>query len=121
MKPRFEITTQICLNSGVCDPPVIMDAKIDGSSHSVSLTPPSDHTYVHWRVKAIYEDGNYTNYPTGNWYKTWSSCWYDDGSFGGIDSTEDGCSGDDEDRLPGFGVILSSTAIALAAIYFKRD
>ena len=52
----FEILTQICLNTGVCDPPVPMDAEIDGRLHTVSVTPPnsyfSRHTYVNWRVKA---------------------------------------------------------------------
>ena len=116
----FEIITQICLNSGVCDPPVIMNAEIDGPNQTIKLTPPSDHTYVNWRVKAIYEDGNSTNYPTGDWYKTWSSCWFDDGSYGGIDSNSDGCNSDD-DSLPGFGILLSGTAIGIAAISFRKD
>lgn len=116
----FEITTQICLNDGVCDPPVVMDAEVNGAQHTISVTPPSDHTYVNWRVKAIYEDGNSTNYPTGDWYKTWSSCWYDGGSFGGIDSTEEGCTGEDE-SLPGFTAIIASSAILLAVGFSRRN
>ena len=115
----FEITTQICLNDGVCDPPEVMDAEIDGALHTVSVTPPSDHTYVNWRVKAIYENGNSTNYPNGDWYKTWSSCWYNDGTFGGIDSETDGCIGEEE-STPGFGILVSASAIGLAAISFRK-
>ncbi len=115
----FEITTQICLNDGVCDPPEVMDAEINGAEHTVSVTPPNDHTYVNWRVKAIYEDGNSTNFPNGDWYKTWSSCWYDDGSFGGVDSNSDGCISEDE-SMPGFGIIITASAIGLAAISFRR-
>tara|TARA_B100001109_G_scaffold108705_1_gene88800 strand:+ start:1157 stop:1729 length:573 start_codon:yes stop_codon:yes gene_type:complete len=115
----FEITTQICLNDGVCDPPVQMDADVDGQDHGISLTPPSDHTYVNWRVKAIYEDGNYTNYPLGDWYKTWSSCWYQDGVFGGSDSTDDGCSTEDE-SMPGFEMFLATSAIISAAVFCRK-
>ena len=115
----FEITTQICLNNGVCDPPVKMDATIEGQEHTISLTPPSDHTYVNWRVKAIYEDSNSTNYPFGDWYKTWSSCWNQDGVYGGIDSTEDGCNSKDE-GIPGFEMFLAKTAIISAAAFSRR-
>ena len=58
----FEITTQVCTNNGVCDPPVLMEASIDDKVYSVSVKPPSNHTYVNWRVKAIYSDDSYTNY-----------------------------------------------------------
>ena len=116
----FEITTQICLNDGVCDPPVKMDATIDGQEHMISLTPPSDHTYVNWRVKAIYEDGNSTNYPFGDWYKTWSSCWNQDGVYGGIDSSENGCNSQDE-SIPGFEIFLATTAIVSALAFSRRQ
>tara|TARA_B100001564_G_scaffold327285_1_gene310173 strand:+ start:1325 stop:1885 length:561 start_codon:yes stop_codon:yes gene_type:complete len=115
----FEIMTQICLNDGVCDPPVIMDAEVNGAQHTISVTPPSDHTYVNWRVKAIYEDGNTTNFPTGDWYKTWSSCWNNDGTFGGVDSDGDGCI--DDENTPGFGMLISVSAIGLAAISFRKE
>ena len=47
----FQIVTQICTNDGVCDPPVTMDAEITERLHSISLSPPNDHSYVNWRVK----------------------------------------------------------------------
>ena len=112
----FEIITQICLNDGVCEPPVIMDAEMDGRLHTVSLTPPNEHSYVNWRIKATDSEGNKTNYPQGDWYKTWSSCWYNDGQWGGSDSTSDGC----EEETPGFGIIATTSAIAIAAISISR-
>jgi hypothetical protein len=66
----FEISTQVCTNDGVCDPPVLRDANVDERMYSVSLTPPSDHTYVNWRIKAVYDDDSSTNFPQGDWYKT---------------------------------------------------
>ena len=116
----FEITTQICLNDGVCDPPVKMDATIEGQEHTISLTPPSDHTYVNWRVKAIYEDGNSTNFPFGDWYKTWSSCWNQDGVYGGIDSSENGCNSDDE-SIPGFEIFIAIASIVFAVGFSRKN
>ena len=72
------ITTQICLNNGVCDPPVAQEATVsdDGSTYTMELEPPSDHSYVNWRIKATYADESTENFPDGAWYKTWSSCYY---------------------------------------------
>ena len=68
----LQITTQICLNSGVCDPPVKQEAVVsdDGSTYSMELKPPSDHSYVNWRIKATYPDDSTENFPEGDWYKT---------------------------------------------------
>ena len=82
MGTSFELITQICTNDGICDPPVTMNADIDQRLHSISLTPPNDHTYVNWRVKATDSEGNKTNYPQGDWFKTWSSCYYNEGVWG---------------------------------------
>tara|TARA_B100001093_G_scaffold84517_1_gene76063 strand:+ start:21163 stop:21696 length:534 start_codon:yes stop_codon:yes gene_type:complete len=119
----FEITTQICTNDGVCDPPLKMDATVTNKSHSVSVTPPSDHTYINWRVKAIYSDDSYTNFPQGDWYTTWSSCYFQqDSGWGGDDYVDDACaSNSEESSLPGFGLITASASIAMAAILIGRD
>ena len=53
--------------------------------------PPADHSYVNWRIKATYSDDSTENFPQGDWYKTWSTCYYDDGSYGGIHADGDGC------------------------------
>ncbi|MFB1005245.1 MAG: hypothetical protein QMC59_02045 [Candidatus Poseidoniaceae archaeon] len=118
----FEIVTQICTNNGVCDPPVAMDASIDERMHVISLTPNADHTYVNWRVKAVYDDGNTTNFPQGDWYKTWSSCWQNDGEYGGIDANtaKDGCSSGDE-SVPGFSLLVAVSGVAMAAAFTRRE
>ena len=119
----FEITTQVCTNNGVCDPPVLMEANVDEKMQSVSLTPPSDHTYVNWRVKAIYSDDNYTIYPSGDWYKTWSSCYYQqDSGWGGEDYKDGGCdTGAESESIPGFSLLLASSSILMAAAIIRRD
>lgn len=118
---EFELTTQVCTNDGVCDPPVKMDAEKEGNTYSISVTPPSDHTYVNWRVKAIYSDGNTTNFPQGDWYKTWSSCYYQqDSGWGGEDYQDGECRTGEDVGLPGFGAVIASTGIAFAAI-IRRD
>ena len=52
-----------------------------------NLTPPADHSYVNWRVKATYSDDSTENFPQNDWYKTWSTCYYDDGNYGGVHAT----------------------------------
>ena len=117
----FQIVTQICTNDGVCDPPVTMDAEITERLHSISLSPPNDHSYVNWRVKATDSDGNNTNHPHGDWFTTWSSCWYTDGTWGGIDSLSDGGCSNDSEETPGFTTVITMTAMTLAiAIVAKR-
>lgn len=119
----FELTTQVCTNNGVCDPPVKMDAQIDDKNHSVSLTPPSDHTYVNWRVKAIYSDDSSTNFPQGDWYTTWSSCYFQqDTGWGGEDYVDGDCQKDSEESaIPGFAAFSAISGIAMAAMLIRRD
>jgi hypothetical protein len=118
----FAITSQICLNNGVCDPPVNQDITVsdDGSTYTTDLTPPEDHSYVNWRVKATYSDDSTENFPQNDWYKTWSTCYYDDGSYGGVHADGDGCnvpsSGESEGFLPSIGVVLTLTVLTGAAL-----
>ena len=117
----FEIITQICTNDGVCDPPEVMAAEIDERLHTISLTPPDDHSYVNWRVKSIDSNGNKTNHPHGDWYKTWSSCWYNDGEYGGVDSTSDGClENESEKNISGFLFNTSIVALLSSTIIIYR-
>ena len=114
------ITTQICLNNGVCDPPTTQEVTVsdDGSTYSMELKPPADHSYVNWRIKATYSDDSTENFPQGDWYKTWSTCYYDDGVWGGEASTADGCV--EEEESPGPGFVLSMVAITVAAAAVSR-
>lgn len=112
------LTTQICTNDGVCDPPVTQDATVsdDGSVHTVTVTPPEDHTYVNWRAEMTYSDGEEESHPSGDWYKTWSNCYYDDGAWGGENANADGCIEEEESPGPGFALSLVALTVAAAAI-----
>ena len=119
----FEITTQICLNSGVCDPPVVQQVTVEDLTHTTSLTPPEDHSYVNWRVKAMYEDDTTEYFPQGAWYTIWSSCYQDDGVYYGVDADGDSCAEikADEGFLPGFTLVPALTAVGLAIALARRD
>ena len=114
------ITTQICLNNGVCDPPVNHDVSGEDGVYSMELTPPNDHSYVNWRVKATYADDSTENFPSADWYKTWSTCYYNDGEYGGVHAEGDGCNvpaaGETESALPalGLGLVVVTVGAALA-------
>lgn len=116
------ITTQICLNNGVCDPPVAQEATVsdDGSTYTMELEPPSDHSYVNWRIKATYADESTENFPDGAWYKTWSSCYYQEEGYGGIHADGDGCNvpaaGEGEGFLPSVGVLAAMATITGAVV-----
>ena len=118
----LEITTQICLNNGVCDPPVKQSVEVsdDGSTFSTELEPPTDHSYVNWRIKATYPDESTENFPNGDWYKTWSSCYYQDGNYGGVHADGNGCnvpgSGESEGFLPAAGLVTALVAMSGAAV-----
>lgn len=111
-----EVMSQICTNDGVCDPPVPQTLENNGGIYSTSLTPPEDHTYVNFRITLIDEDGNEEHFPSSSWYTTWSTCYYDDGKWGGVDAGEDGC----EKDSPGFGLAVVVSGIAMAAIISSR-
>jgi len=118
------ITTQICLNNGVCDPPVAQEAEANNGVYTMDLTPPSDHTYVNWRVKTTYSDDSTETFPNGEWYKTWSTCYYDDGRFGGVHAEDDGCNvplaDSEESALPALGAVVGIMAVGLAAAVVVR-
>lgn len=118
----FTITTQVCTNDGVCDPPVSPEMVVDGQNYATSIIPKSDHTYVNWRVGAQYENGDKENFPQGDWYKTWSSCWFNDNQWGGVDTTGDGCDiGGGGDTLPGFVLPTMLASMVMAVAYYRRD
>jgi len=120
------LTTQICLNSGVCDPPVTHDATGENGVYTMSLSPPEDHSYVNWRVKATYDDESTENFPNADWYKTWSTCYYQEGGYGGEHADGDGCdvpaAGDTDESLPALSalVAIGAVGVAAAAIVIRR-
>jgi len=116
------LTTQICLNSGICDPPINHEVTADEGTYSLSLTPPGDHSYVNWRVKATYADDSTDIFPDGDWYKTWSTCYFTDGEYGGIHASGNGCEipSEEESFLPFIGVSLLATSIGVAGLAIAR-
>jgi hypothetical protein len=88
----------------------------------MSLTPPEDHSYVNWRVKATYADDSTENFPDADWYKTWSTCYYDDGGYGGIHAEGDGCNvpaGEEPEAsvLPAVSLGIAVVSIGFAAVF----
>ena len=116
------LTTQICINSGVCDPPVNHEVTADEGTYSLSLTPPGDPSYVNWRVKATYADDSTDVFPDGDWYKTWSTCYFTDGDYGGIHASGNGCEipSEEESFLPFIGVSLIATSVGVAGLAIAR-
>ena len=112
----FTLTTQICINEGICLPPETATlASDDDKIFTSSVTTIDNHTYVNWKVKATYADDDNTteNFPSKGYYKTWSDCWFNDNEWGG-----DSCPGDEEDDgfLPSIGIVFAASAVLLAAI-----
>ena len=77
-------------------------------------------------MKATYGEDNSENFPQGDWYTTWSTCYYDDGSYGGVHAEGDGCnvpgsgSGETEGAMPHVGVIGASIALIAVAVGRRR-
>lgn len=117
------ITTQICINTGVCDPPVNHEVTAEDGTYSLALTPPGDHTYVNWRIKATYADDSTDVFPDGDWYKTWSTCYFTDGGYGGIHAAGNGCdipAGEEESFLPFIGASLLAATVGAAGLTIAR-
>ncbi len=116
------LTTQICINTGICDPPVNHEVAAEDGTYSLTLTPPSDHSYVNWRVKATYADDSTDVFPDGDWYKTWSTCYFTDGAYGGIHATGNGCDipAEEEGFLPFVGVSLMAATVSAAGLMIAR-
>jgi len=110
----IEITTQICTNDGVCDSPDTVS--YNEGPFSKSVTPPSDHTYVNWRIKVVDEE-NSTRYPSSKWYKTWSDCWYDvyEKKWGG-----DNCNNEDGEEDQSFLPFTSLSALLMITLLAAR-
>ena len=114
----FTLTTQICINEGVCFAPEKANLSTDDNkTFTSSVTTMDDHTYVNWKIQATYPDDNDTveKFPASGYYKTWSDCWYNDGEWGG-DGCPDTVGEKDSDGLPAVGVLFTAGIVMLAAI-----
>lgn len=114
--------TQICINIGVCYPPQNnhMDSNDNGSSWTSSIIVDDDASYVNWRIKMNWSDGEETTIPeSGFGWKVWSNCWFDGEEWGGADTT---CQSDEENNiLPGFEFIIAIIAIMVAVMITRRN
>ena len=109
-------TWQVCLNSGVCLPPVPenMTSSDGGTTWVTSMTPIEDHSYVNYRISLEYADGNSSVYPEAGWGgKVWSDCWVAGEESGGTDC--DGSGG-----LPGFTMLATVSVLGMMAIAVRR-
>jgi len=122
--------TQICYNLGSClSPQPLQLSSDDGkiwSGEVIAKGPDSCseadpnvclHTYVNWKVTLDYsDDETEEEFPDSGYYKTWSSCWFDSGTWGGnnciqidlVDKEEDSL-----DSVPMFSVMFVMLVAAL--------
>jgi len=116
-------TVQMCLNSGVCNPPskTDMNANDDGSWTGV-VTPVDEHSYVNYDVVLSYPDSDESEkFPAQGFSKggkVWSDCWESDGESGG-----DNCPAPEPDTsmLPAPGIIAGISVGLLAAMAARRE
>ncbi len=104
--------TQICINTGVCYPPESNDQWLteDGKKLINSIDIDEDASYINWRFKMNWSDGDEENFPeTGFGWKVWSSCWFDGENWGGID---DSCNSEkSESKITSYSRIISIMAV----------
>ncbi|MBP72808.1 MAG: hypothetical protein CMA70_04410 [Euryarchaeota archaeon] len=119
-----EWVTQICINSGVCYPPATQSLERDESGNWFGEIIPDDSaSYINWRFVLHYEDQSEVTIPETGWgWKVWSSCWYDNGTWGGSTWNDNGddCQSD-EDGLPGPTAPLAALSLTMAALMARRD
>jgi|TARA_Y100000814_G_C12264896_1_gene379698 hypothetical protein len=111
--------TQICINTGVCFAPEINEmSSSDGVTYESQVDVDGTASYINWKFVLTHEDDSTSDVPEeGFGWKTWSDCWWDNGTWGGP-STE--CQ-KEERRMPGFAGPAAAAAIAMAALMARRD
>ena len=111
--------TQICINTGVCFAPEINEmSSSDGVTYESQVDVDGTASYINWKFVLTHEDDSTSDVPEeGFGWKTWSDCWWDNGTWGGP-STE--CQ-KEERRMPGFAGPAAAAAIAMAALLARRD
>ena len=119
----IRISTQICVNSGLCYPPVSQDLVKNNQTGkwSVSITPMNDQTYLNWNF--VVSDGeNETKIPESGWgWKVWSDCWFDGENWGGENENDGVCGEIVSENTPALGAIgVTMTLLVAAAIIHRR-
>ena len=128
--------TQICVNSGVCYPPVYNMMVQDNSTWSGEVPVDHDASYLNWRFDLQFEDRDEAQRvpETGFGWKVWSTCWFDGDQWGGIDydmssqtcssvGSTDADLNDSESSfsLPFTGALFTLICMAMGAVWFERQ
>ena len=123
---KIYVTTQICVNSGLCYPPELIEMVTeDNVTWTSTVSPMIDQTYVNWNLVIENASENQTKIPeTGFGWKVWSDCWNDGDGWGG-DAYEGGESGDENnsestDSVPTVGIAGVISVLIMAAIIRHR-
>ena len=128
--------TQVCVNSGVCYPPVYIDMIDQNGTWSADVEIEADASYINWRFDIEHTNNSTSERvpPLGWGWKIWSTCWFDGSSWGGNDFSAEaesleGCvsfldddSGSSDGLLtvPYGGAILAILSLGTAALMPRR-
>lgn len=128
--------TQICINSGVCYPPVYNLLTEYNESWSGSIEVQNQASYVNWRFDLSHEnDTGVVRVPEmGFGWKVWSTCWFDGDNWGGEDfqAIGEGCLSPDlgnssadasltNNPLSFPNPVLVLAALSVAALSYRRN
>ena len=123
---KIYVTTQICVNSGLCYPPEQIEMETeDNVTWTSTVSPMADQTYVNWNLVLENASENQTKIPeTGFGWKVWSDCWNDGDGWGG-EAYEGGGScnennTEDTGSLPTVGFAGVISILVMAAIIRQR-
>ena len=119
---KVYVTTQICVNTGLCYPPeqieMVTEDNITWTSTVSSMT---DQTYVNWNLMLENASEEQKKIPdTGFGWKVWSDCWNDGDGWGG-EAYEGGDScvennTEDTSPVPTVGLAGIISVLVIAAI-----
>ena len=118
----IQISTQICVNSGLCYPPEPQDLVQNNATGiwSAVVSPMNDQTYLNWNL--VLSDGeNDTRIPENGWgWKVWSDCWFDGENWGGENENNGVCGENDTQNTPTIGAIGVTITLLIAAVVIYR-
>lgn len=129
-----EALTQICYNLGSCLQPEPLQLSSDDGKiwsgeviakgpDSCSEADPNDclHTYVNWKVILDYsDDETEEEFPDNGYYKTWSSCWFDSGTWGGNNCIQIDLVDKKEDSLDSVPMVSVMFVMLVAALIRRQ-
>ena len=131
-----EWVTQVCVNSGVCYPPVYNDMIDQNGTWVADVEIETDASYINWRFDIEHTNNSTSErIPSLGWgWKIWSTCWFDGASWGGddfpteIESQENCVSSLDNGSessggllsVPYGGAVLAILSLGTAALMSRR-